>query len=242
MASKRPGECCGNGHLHSGTPKGRLETFAGVDTYISGSPSSKVLFFLTDIIGHKFLNAQLMADTFAAHGYHVIMPDLFNGDPWLLDDVRPKDLTLQQWIVNHMPEHTAPIVEQVLKGIKEELKPSKIAAVGYCYGAKYVTRLLAGEIDVGFTAHPSFVEIEELAAIKGPLSIAAAETDSIFTTELRHESEAKLAEIKATYQINLYSGVSHGFAVRGDMENKWEKWAKEKALEQAIDWFRFHLG
>jgi dienelactone hydrolase len=68
------------------------------------------------------------------------------------------------------------------------------------------------------------------------------ETDSIFTTELRHESEAKLAEIKATYQINLYSGVSHGFAVRGDMENKWEKWAKEKALEQAIEWFRFHLG
>lgn len=91
-----------------------------------------------------------------------------------MDEFRPKDLTFQQWIVNHMPEHTAPIVEQVLKGIKEELKPAKIAAVGYCYGAKHVTRLLAGEIDVGFTAHPSFVEIEELAAIKGPLSIAAA--------------------------------------------------------------------
>lgn len=31
-----------------------------------------------------------------------------------------------------------------------------------------------GLIDVGYTAHPSFVTHEELGAINGPLSIAAA--------------------------------------------------------------------
>ena len=31
-----------------------------------------------------------------------------------------------------------------------------------------------GQIDVGFNAHPSFVTHEELGAIQGPLSIAAA--------------------------------------------------------------------
>jgi hypothetical protein len=34
--------------------------------------------------------------------------------------------------------------------------------------------LKEGKLDVGYTAHPSFVDKEELEGIKGPLSIAAA--------------------------------------------------------------------
>jgi dienelactone hydrolase len=58
---------------------------------------------------------------------------------------------------------------------------------------------------------------------------------------LRHQSEARLKEIGATYQINLFSGVEHGFAVRGDMSKPWEKWCKDKAFEQAIAWFKLFL-
>jgi hypothetical protein len=43
------------------------------------------------------------------------------------------------------------------------------------FGGKYVCRWLKeGKLDVGYTAHPSFVDKEELEGIKGPLSIAAA--------------------------------------------------------------------
>lgn len=70
--------------------------------------------------------------------------------------------------------------------------------------------LQPGKIDAGFTAHPSFVDAEELRNIKGPLSIAAAETDAIFPPEKRHESEAILKETGLPYQLSLYSGVSHG--------------------------------
>lgn len=92
-------------------------------------------------------------------------------------------------------------------------------------------------IDCGFVAHPSFVEKDELAAISGPLSIAAAETDFIFPADKRHQSEEILAETKQPYQINLYSGVSHGFAVRGTVDVKVERFAKEHAFRQAITWF-----
>jgi dienelactone hydrolase len=39
------------------------------------------------------------------------------------------------------------------------------------------------------------------------------------------------------YQINLFSGVAHGFAVRGDPAKKIERWAKEQAFHQAVAWF-----
>jgi dienelactone hydrolase len=87
----------------------------------------------------------------------------------------------------------------------------------------------------------SLVEESELAAIKGPFSISAAETDEIFPAEKRHKSETILIETKQPYQINLFSGVSHGFSVRCDTSKKIEKFAKEKAFLQAVQWFDEHL-
>lgn len=87
----------------------------------------------------------------------------------------------------------------------------------YCFGAKYVVRHLlpdSAKIDVGYCAHPSFVEEAELRDMKGPLAIAAAETDAIFPEEKRHRTEEILKEMGAAYQINLYSGeCCSGFAM-----------------------------
>lgn len=99
----------------------------------------------------------------------------------------------------------------------------------------------AGKIDVGYTAHPSFVDADELRDIKGPLAISAAETDDIFPTEKRHESETILKEVGQPYQINLYSGVVHGFAVRAELSNPVTKYAKESAFIQALQWFDQYL-
>lgn len=90
-------------------------------------------------------------------------------------------------------------------------------------------------------AHPSGVLEDELGSITGPLSIAAAETDSIFTATKRHESEVILKATKQPYQINLFSGVSHGFAVRCDLTVPTEKFAKEQAFSQATAWFDHYL-
>jgi dienelactone hydrolase len=115
-----------------------------------------------------------------------------------------------------------------------------------------------GKLDAGYTAHPSFVTHEELGAITGPLSIAAAgkliwdstvaerrwqspEVDQIFTTQLRHESEGTLIKTGQPWQINLFSGVSHGFAVRADLSNKHNKFTKEQAFCQAVVWFNQYL-
>jgi dienelactone hydrolase len=80
-----------------------------------------------------------------------------------------------------------------------------------------------------------------LKNIKGPYSISAAETDQIFTVELRQKSEAILREGTNPWQINLFSGTEHGFAVRCDLSNPKQKFAKEQAFYQAVAWFDEHL-
>lgn len=104
-----------------------------------------------------------------------------------------------------------------------------------------MARHYKGGIDVGYMAHPSFVDDDELANISGPLSISAAETDSIFPAEKRHKSEVILQKAGHPYQIYLFSGVAHGFAVRGDPKKKMERFAKEQAFLQAVTWFNTWL-
>ena len=43
------------------------------------------------------------------------------------------------------------------------------------------------------------------------------------------------------WEITLRSAVSHGFAVRTDLNDPYQKWAKEQAFVQAIQWFRNFL-
>lgn len=209
-----------------------------------------------------------MADLFAENGYTTVVVDLFNGDPVKLN--RPPGFDFEKWLKHgsdgnnpHTPPYIDPIIEASIKYLKS-IGTTKLAAVGYCFGAKvrdvqpsvpppfpgqastdhqkYVIRHYKNGIEVGFVAHPSFVEEDELAAIGGPLSIAAAETDNIFTTEKRHKSEEILKGTKKPFQINLFSGVEHGFAVRGNLEVGTQKFAKEQAFLQAVNWFDNYFG
>ncbi|KAG2418634.1 hypothetical protein HFD88_001735 [Aspergillus terreus] len=246
MASNAPGPCCVVGVKHEGDPKGTYKNIGDVETYIAYPPSQsteRAILMLTDVIGHRFINAQLIADQFAANGYLVVVPDLFHGDPVQLN--RPDGFDIMKWLQGppgHLPNRVDPVVQSVIDEMRTKMGCRKIGAVGYCFGAKYVVRFLhSGVLDAGYVAHPSFVEADELRKIEGPLSIAAAETDSIFPAPKRHESEKILSEVGQPYQINLFSGVEHGFAVRADISKPHLKFAKENAFIQAVTWLNQYL-
>lgn len=238
MASHPPAKCCTEGVKHDGEPSGTLIKLDHVDAYIA-TPSSKqhprtAILFIPDVIS-IWQNSKLIVDQYAANGYYTIMPDIFRGDALALN--RPADFDFAAWRSKHQVKDVEPVVDAAIKYLREK-GFEKIGSVGICFGAKYTVRYLAGRgVDVGFVAHPSFVDEEELAAIKGPLAIAAAETDEIFPAGKRHQSEVILKETKQPYQINLYSGVVHGFSVRCDVNIKLQKYAKEQAFLQAVSWF-----
>jgi len=251
MASNPPAQCCTVGVKHEGEPTGKSFKIGDIEAY-AAEPTGKTIhkdtaiLYLPDVIS-IWQNSKLMADQFAANGYYTLIVDLFNGDPLKLN--REGDFDFMAWLTKgtggnnpHTFEYVDPIVEKGLAYLKEQ-GFKKIGSTGYCFGAKYVCRYMAkGKgIDVGYVAHPSFVDEEELSSITGPLSIAAAETDDIFPTEKRHKSEEILRNSKLPYQINLYSGVAHGFSVRCDTSKKQERFAKEQAFLQAVQWFDEYL-
>jgi dienelactone hydrolase len=174
-------------------------------------------------------------------GLYVVMPDLFNGDPRSLDPPPPGYDMNRDWRPKHTPEITKPIVDKVLEGIRKRLNPEYVVANGYCFGAKYVVLLLGeGKIDAGGIAHPSGITIDEVRKIQKPIIISGAEEDQAYPEQLRKETEKTLKEIGATYFTTLSSGVSHGFAVRGDLSKPAVKFAKEKCLEDFVRYFNFH--
>lgn len=87
------------------------------------------------MIGHRFINAQLIADQLAANGYFVVMPDLFHGDPVRLN--RPAGFDLMAWLKGppgHPASRVDPVIHAVLKEMKSNLGCKRVGAIGYCFG------------------------------------------------------------------------------------------------------------
>jgi len=239
MTSHPPARCCTVGVKHEGEPQGIYKTLNETDTYIAtpSTPHPKIaLLYLTDVIGNHWPNPCLIADQFAANGYPTYIPDILHNDPMPLTP--PAGYSYADWLKNHTVDITEPVVKKAIEWLKGEGGYKKIGVVGYCYGAKYAIRALGdGGADVGFVGHPAFVDKEEVEAIKGPLSIAAAEIEQVFPAEKRYETEKLLVATKLPYQITLYGGVKHGFAVKADLSDKRQKFANEQAFYQAVQWF-----
>jgi dienelactone hydrolase len=243
MSSNPPQEnCCAKVTFHGGEPKGSVSNIAGLPCYTTSDFSKsaeKVLIIFTDIFGLGLTNTKLVADSFAAHlGYPVIIPDILCNDPYIMGD------DFNEWFGKHPAELTVSILKGFFEKFKTELSNVQfVSGIGYCFGAKYLAHYLtkeSGVINVGAFAHPSFVTDEELKAIDKPLIISCAETDTIFTKDLRYKSEDILKENKIHYQFDLYSHTEHGFAVRGDLSIPEVRYAAEKALKDQVDFFKFH--
>ncbi|KKK22062.1 hypothetical protein P175DRAFT_0462501 [Aspergillus ochraceoroseus IBT 24754] len=248
MASNPPKACCTTGVLHTGTPTGKTIKYGAYSGYLAVAPPTQAhqdvaLMMMPDIMG-IYENSQLLADAFALRGYTCLVVDVFNGDALKLNTIM-SGFDVVGWINEgrdnrgpHTTQEVDPIVKAAIQYLKQELGFKKLGAVGYCFGAKYVVRHFQSGINVGFIAHPSWVDEKELAGVTGPLSIAAALNDDVFPPEKRHKSEEILLDAGSPFQINLFSGsdVGHGFAIRGHLTPE-TRFAYDQAFNQAVDWF-----
>ncbi|GKT63085.1 dienelactone hydrolase family protein [Colletotrichum tofieldiae] len=230
---------------HTGTPVGEEISYNGLTQYVSkpkgwsarGNKTTGVL-YLTDVFGIQLAQNKLLTDSFARAGYVSVAPDLFNGSP-APNDINIPGFNTTQFLAQHGPNVTDPIVANSIKYLREELRVDKVAVTGYCFGGRYSFRVLADGkgADVGFAAHPSLLTDDEIKAITGPASVAAAETDNLMSPARRAEVETLLSETGQPFSVALYGGTSHGFAVRANISDPRQKFGKEEAFFQAVRFF-----
>lgn len=155
---------------------------------------------------------------------------------------------LQAWFPNHGQDKTRPSLDNVINGLKAR-GVTTFAAVGYCFGARYVFDLaFDGVIKAAAVAHPSLLEapadLEKFKATGVPLLINSCETDSQYPAEKQKAGDEILGggQTEATnYKRAYFPKCEHGFAVRGDLSIPDVKAGKEGAFKNTVEWFLKYL-
>lgn len=110
---------------------------------------------------------------------------------------------------------------------------------GYCFGGRYAFRFAgpAGGTVAAFAAHPSLYTDAEAAGVDGPMGVAAGQNDTLMPPERRYALEGLLAGQSHPWQLSVYSGAPHGFAVRGNLSDAQQRFARLQSFSQAVSWF-----
>ncbi|KAH8105275.1 alpha/beta-hydrolase [Cristinia sonorae] len=236
---------CVSGVRHEGTAEGKFEKIGGVDTYVATPtvdyPKDKVLLFLPDIFGAQLINAQLLADDFARNGFKTIVVDYFEGDACPADALESGNFDLGAWFGKHGPPFARPLLDKVIAALKESGVTS-FATTGYCYGGRLGFDLaFEGISSVTVTAHPSLLQIpadlEKYKETKVPLLINSCTVDSQFPLEAQAKADEILGDGKFApgYKREYWDGCTHGFAVRGNLDDPKVKAGKEGAFKASVE-------
>jgi len=236
---------CIKGVTHEGTPEGKIETIGGIECYVGTPtvdyPKDKVVLVLTDVFGLGLVNNKLLTDDYARNGFKAVTPDLFNGDP-VAPDAFTTGFDITKWFPNHGQDKTRPTIDKVLAALKAEGVTS-FAAVGYCFGARYVFDLAFENITTASAvAHPSLLQVpadleKYVSSSKAPLLINSCTVDSQFPPEAQAKADEVFAGFAPGYKREYFEGCTHGFAVRGDLSDPKVKAGKEGAFKATVEWF-----
>ena len=123
-----------------------------------------------------------------------------------------------------------------------------VGTAGFCWGGRYVTLLCHDTekapngkslVDAGFTAHPSSLVVpDEVEPVQKPLSIANGTLDFQLTVPGMEQVKAIFAgKEQGKFELVMYEGAKHGFAVRGNPDNVEELKQALQAEDQAVAWF-----
>ncbi|KAJ6605465.1 dienelactone hydrolase [Mycena vulgaris] len=245
---------CFKGVQHEGTPEGTFEHIGGVKCYVATPtvdyPKDKVVLFLTDVFGLALPNNLLLADDFARNGLKTIVPDILNDDPVPPGgfDANAHLYDRATWFARHGVQQTRSPVDNVVAALKES-GVTGFAATGYCFSAPCLMDLaFDGVIQVAAISHPSRLVMPDilekyLQVAKAPLLINTCTVDPPFPHEAQAQADMILGNGKFApgYRREYFEGCTHGFAVRGDMNDPKVKAGKEGAFKACVEWFLMYL-
>ncbi|XP_016541032.1 endo-1,3;1,4-beta-D-glucanase isoform X1 [Capsicum annuum] len=235
-------ECCDNPPNYlsgAGGEDGHVQQLGGFNCYISGpAHSTQAVLLVSDVFGYEAPKLRKLADKVAAAGFYAVVPDFLRGDPHIANDERP----LEEWIKNHGPDQGFEDAKPVIEALKSRCVTT-IGAVGFCWGAKVVVELSKyAYVQAAVLLHPSFVAVDDMHAVKVPISILGAEIDRRSPPELVKQFEMALnAKPEIDAFVKIFPGVAHGWSVRYNDEDKLAVKSAEESHQDMLGWLEKHL-
>lgn len=240
-------ECCKSGFSWGGKPEGSETKVAGINTYVTGTSKKAAVLIVHDIFGWTFTNLRLLADHFAKEiGCTAYLPDFFGGEVITEDMMTDPEKRKAFDVMAFMGRNGKPQRWPEIKGVAEALKKDfpKVGAIGYCYGGWGCFKLGNDPslVDAVSVAHPSRLETSEIDGLKVPVQILAPETDEQYSPQLKEHSNKVIPTLGIPYEYVYFPGLNHGFAARGDPNNKVQKDGLERAKNSAVTFFKEFLS
>jgi hypothetical protein len=156
---------------------------------------------------------------------------------------------LLAWMGRHDPSVMLPRVRAVIADVRARFGATQVAAQGYCFGGRHAVQLGSGatpDVQVYAAAHPSRVAIpDELNATTVPGIYLLAEKDHLVGPKDIAAMQALAAKRRAeggvATEVHVWSGVEHGFAVRGDTADPVVNAARTAAFAATVAFFNKHM-
>jgi dienelactone hydrolase len=195
-----------------------------------------VLYIFSQVV-QRLLGYQIPQWTLSAR-------DPVNENPSLIQRIaRPFSLSIMVPFLlrnGHAAQTTK--ITKLVEQLRQEKPDAKIGFVGFCWGGRYAITLNS-IFDATVAAHPSLVKFPaELDGVSKPISFALAPTDHNYDARRGEETEKLLkAKDLTAVEVVVYPGVQHGFTIRADLQNEKKKEARDKAVEQVVQWFKRYL-
>lgn len=115
--------------------------------------------------------------------------------------------------------------------------------VGYCWGGYQALHVAGtqgeGVVDAVFVAHPARFQIEHaVEARRKGVGVSFAHAGEDMSLEMgKVEETQRQLQGDPGFEVRVYEGCGHGFAVRAKPGDGREETAMEEALGQAVEWF-----
>jgi carboxymethylenebutenolidase len=186
-------------------------------------------------VNHHIRN---VADGFAADGYDVIAPALFDRvEKNFETGYQPADIERGREARGKLQlDHAVMDTRAAVRELKKTY--AKVGVVGYCFGGTMAwlasTRIEETDAAVGYYGGG----IADTAAEqpKAPVMLHFGETDA----SIPKAHWDKIKSIHPNVPMHIYQGAGHGFSC--DERASFHKPSHEQARQRTIDFFRQHIG
>lgn len=214
--------------MADGTAEARVVTGAGAD------PAPGVILYM-DALGVRPALEQ-RAETIAAWGYTVLMPNTLYRSGTIAEVAPDRDITCWAGFAGFITERAKPRLASLdneamrrdvpryldaLRGL-DEVSPAPVAAVGYCMGGRMAMHTACADPHVGVAAafHPGGLAtgepdepIRDLRFAKAHFLFGYADADPSMDAEAIARVEAALERNSLRFEGGVYPGAVHGFAM-----------------------------